>query len=158
MLGFPVEGRATRSATWSGAHRFSHIPVLDKVLFANTLFLRLATVLYLLEQRARSSEYGFGSLKLVHSEAALDQTARLRQKAHTCLHIVHHRDVAVRIAAIDEWEFDGGATVTAVEDDEQCAVGRQSGYERFVELVAVDLAVLLEVDGNDGVVEARPAL
>ena len=53
------------------------------------------------------------------------------------LDVVHEIDIAVCVGAIDVREFDGGAGVAAVEDDEQGTAGRQFGDETAMQSVAV---------------------
>lgn len=48
--------------------------------------------------------------------------------------------------------------MAAVEDDEERAIGGQLGDQRAVQLVTVDLAILLEVNWHNRVVEARVAV
>lgn len=53
------------------------------------------------------------------------------------LKVIHQIDVAVRVCAIDEWKFDGGARVATVEDDEEDTGGREFGDEMPVQKVTV---------------------
>ena len=80
------------------------------------------------------------------------------EKGHASFDVVHHADVSVCVAAVDEWQFDGGADVTAVEYHKQRTTSRQRRYKRFVQLVAVYLPRAFKVDGHDGVVETRVAV
>jgi len=74
------------------------------------------------------------------------------------LYVVHERDVAVFVGAVDEGEFDRGAGVAAVEDHKEGRGGVEAGHEVPMEGVAVELALLLKVDRDDGVVEAGGAV
>jgi hypothetical protein len=69
----------------------------------------------------------------------------------TLLQVVHEIDVSVIIAAEDVREFKGRTGVAAVEDNEQSTVGRHPGDKVFVEGVAVDLAIFLEINWTDGI-------
>lgn len=134
------------------------VPVFDEMLFADTLLLLLPAVLQLLEERARPGEQFLRDGDLVHGEAALDQAVGFREEVHPSFDVVHHADIAVFVAAEDEGKFDGGAGVAAVEDDEEGAVCGKSGDKCAVKLVAVELAVGLEIAGNNGGVEAGLAV
>ena len=74
------------------------------------------------------------------------------------LHVIHESDIAVCVGAVDVWEFDGGTGMAAIEDDEEGAAGGEFGDEMPMEGVAVYLAVLEVVDGDDGVVEAAVSI
>ena len=70
------------------------------------------------------------------------------------LHVIHEIDIAVCVGAVDVGQLDCGTGMAAVEDDEEGAACGEFGNEPAMQRVAVYLAVLLIVDGDDGVVEA----
>ena len=70
------------------------------------------------------------------------------------LYVIHESYIAVCIGAIDVREFDGGTGMAAIKDDEEGAAGGKFGDEMPMEGVAVYLALLEVVDGDDGIVEA----
>ena len=74
------------------------------------------------------------------------------------LHVIHEIYIAVCVGAIDVGELDCGTGMAAIEDDEEGAAGGEFGDEPAMEGVAVYLAVLQIIDGDDGVVEAAVSI
>lgn len=72
-----------------------------------------------LEETRGSSEQLLRIVDFVHREAALQQMLCGLQKVQALLYVVYEGDVAVFVGAVDEREFDSGAGVAAVEDDEE---------------------------------------
>ena len=107
-----------------------------------------------LEKRLRAREELLGVVDFVKRKATLEEVGGSRDQVEALPDVVDETDVAILVGAVDEGELDGGAAVAAVEDDEERAAGVQAGNHVPVQGVAVQLAGLLVVHGDDRVVVA----
>ena len=65
--------------------------------------------------------------------------------------IVNHANISVVVGLVDVRKFQSGAGVAAIKNDEESAGWRHPGNEMLVQCIGINLPVLAEIHGTDGV-------
>ena len=65
--------------------------------------------------------------------------------------IVNHANISVIVGLVDVWKFQSGAGMAAIKDDEESTRWRHPRDEMLVQCIGIDLPVLAEIHGTDGI-------
>ncbi len=92
--------------------------------------------------------------KLLEGEVAEEEIVGLAKELHAYFHVVQEVYIPLVVGPVDERKLEGGSGMAAIQDHEESAAWWESGDQVFMEDIAVDLTLFLEVYRADCVENA----
>jgi hypothetical protein len=91
-------------------------------------------------------------LRFSEIEAApLNEIISFPEQVNTLLDVVNEIHIPIIVAPVHQWQLQGRAGVTAIEDHEKAAVWCKISDHVLMQHVAVNLSIALEVNGTNGI-------